>query len=209
MINVIICDDHQLFIQGVKQGLETTEDIKIVDTALNGVALLEKIQHIYADIVLLDIEMPDMDGIEVARQLQKNGSNLKIIALSMHDNATMIHKMIKAGASGYLIKNTTSKELSDAIRAVYRGERFFKGGVLNKIIEFSDEEHEDKKIKLLTSRELEILKLIADGKSNIEIASDLFISIHTVHSHRKNMLRKLNLKNTPELLKVGYKNNLI
>lgn len=210
MINLAICDDHELFIQGVARVLEGSKDIKIVGTALNGLSLLQMLKTTQVDIILLDIEMPELDGIETAKLVKQLNSRIKIIALSMHDNAPKIHKMVKAGANGYLIKNTNSKELSTAIRTVYAGEKFFKGGVLNKIIDFSDEDQrEETKIALLTSREKEILKLIADGKSNQEIATHLYISIHTVHSHRKNMLKKLNLKNTPELIKIAYKNNLI
>lgn len=209
MINVIICDDHQLFIQGVVQGLEEATEINIIDTALSGKELLEKVRNNAVDVVLLDIEMPGMNGLEVAATLSQLAPEVKILALSMHDNATMIHRMIKSGARGYLIKNTTSEEITQAIRAVFKGERFFKGGVLNKIIEFNGQEKENDRIELLTEREIEILKLIADGLSNSEIADELFISIHTVHSHRRNMLKKLGLKNTAELLKIGYQNDLI
>lgn len=209
MVKIIICDDHELFIHGVARVLQEDPDIKIIDTALNGNDLLEKLSKVTPNIILLDIHMPQMDGIETAMQVKKRYPNIKIIALSMYDDATKIHKMIKAGASGYLLKNTNSKELSTAIKTVFNGEQFFKGGVLNRIIEFSDEEKEETKIALLTRREKEILKLIADGKSNQEIADFLYISIHTVHSHRKNMLKKLNLKNTPELIKIAYKNGLI
>jgi len=150
-----------------------------------------------------------MNGMQVTQKLKADKPNIHVIGLTMHDNASAIKRMIRAGARGYLIKNTNIEELVEAIETVYNGEQFFKGIVLNKIIEFSNEHNMEDPIELLTDRELEILRLVAKGKSNNEIAEDLFISIHTVHSHRKNMIKKLGLKNTAELVSFAFKNSLL
>ena len=128
----------------------------------------------------------------------------------MHDNHNIIEQAVKAGAKGYLIKNTNISEIREAIKTVLNQDHYFKGGVLNKIIEFSGDANVSKNaIRLLTERELEILNLIALGKANQEIAEALFISIHTVHSHRKNIIKKLGVNNTAELISFAFQNNLI
>ena len=207
-IKVMICDDHPFFVKGVAQGLEKYPNIEVVAVAYTGEGVIDKLKIHKVDIVLLDIELPDYNGFEIVKEITSFHAPVKVIALSMHDEANIIHRMMKFGAKGYLIKNTSVKELTEAIEAVHKGKTYLKGGVLSKVVEFSNK-NQPNPIELLTEREIEIIKLVADGKSNNEIADNLFISIHTVHSHKKNMLKKLNLKNSVELISMAYKNKLI
>jgi DNA-binding NarL/FixJ family response regulator len=210
MIKVLICDDHKIFLNGLKSGIQSLQDIKVVGEACNGKeTLLFLLKAKNVDVVLLDIEMPEMNGIDITHKIKAKHPHTEVIALTMYDNARMINEMIKAGAKGYLTKNTSIKEIGEAIKSVHRGEAFFKGGVLNKIIEFSSESSKATRYDLLTAREKEVLKLIASGKPNNEIAQELFISVHTVNSHRKNILKKLDAKNTVGLIYFASKNGLI
>lgn len=204
----MICDDHPFFVKGVSQGLEKYPNIEVTAVAYTGEEVIDKLKIHRVDIVLLDIELPDYNGFEIVKEITSFHAPVKVIALSMHDEANVIHRMMKFGAKGYLIKNTSVRELTEAIETVHKGKNYLKGGVLSKVVEFSNN-NQPNPIELLTEREIEIIKLVADGKSNNEIADKLFISIHTVHSHKKNMLKKLNLKNSVELISMAYKNKLI
>lgn len=213
-IRVLICDDHQIFIDGLISGLQDDPDIQVAGQASEGKTVLPtlgKVKNI--DLILLDVEFPDADGIVLTQQIKAEFPHVRVIGLSMHDSATVIRKMIKAGADGYLIKNTKIEEIIEAVRQVHSGEKYFKGLVLDKIIEFSSDPEKERggpsAEKLLTPREKQILRLIAAGKSNQQIANELFISVHTVNSHRKNMIKKLKLSNTAELVSFAYKNDLL
>ncbi len=208
-INVLICDDHQIFIDGLRQGLDKEIGINVCCQALSGEEVLAKANEVKVDVVVMDIELPNMNGIQTTRKLKALYPDIQVIALSMHDNTKIIQRMIRSGAKGYLLKNTSIKELAQAISEVFHGRQFFKGVVLNKIIEFSSGGQMVDPMELLTERELEILKFITQGKSTTDIADQLFISTHTVKSHRKNLLRKLNQKNSAGLVSFALKNNLI
>ncbi|MEO1712327.1 MAG: response regulator transcription factor, partial [Bacteroidota bacterium] len=148
-------------------------------------------------------------GPEVTKLIKTEYPSIKVIGLTMHDGAKTISKMTKVGVDGYLLKNTKLEEITQAIEAVHEGQKYFKGIVLNKIIEFSNADQSVDPAELLTRRELEILKLLAQGKQTTEIADALYISIHTVNSHRKNMIKKLKLRNTAELISFSYQNELL
>lgn len=207
-IKILACDDHQIFVDGLKNTLEKEKNFGPVATALNGDDVLKAVDADHIDVVLMDIEMPGVDGIEATRQISKSHPEVKVIALSMHDDSNVIRKMIQAGAKGYLIKNAGFQELVQAINTVNEGGQYFKGAVLNRIIDFSEDDEGPDPWELLTDREIEVLKLIAAEKSNLEIASELFISVHTVSSHRKNMIKKLGVKNSAGLLKYAVQKGL-
>lgn len=209
-IKLLICDDHQIFIDGLKFGIKEYPEIELVGEALSGRSTLDQLQQgLQVDVVLLDVEMPGIKGPEVARRIKKEYPSIKVIGLTMHDGAKAVLKMTKVGVDGYLLKNTTLQEITQAIKSVHAGQKYFNGVVLNKIIEFSNTEETANPSELLTKRELQILQLITEGKLNAEIADQLYISVHTVNSHRKNMIKKLNLRNTAELISFSFKNNLI
>ena len=209
-VNIMICDDHQIFIDGVSNGLETYEHIEVVATTTRAEELMDTLEHLDVHLVLLDIEMPEINGIQLTYRIAKKFPNIKVIMLSMHDSQSVIGQALKAGAKGYLIKNASIKEIVEAINTIHNGDVYFKGIVLNRIIEFSsDPKSSTDALSLLTERELEILNLVVRGQANQAIADQLFISIHTVHSHRKNILKKLGVKNTAELISFAFKNNLV
>ena len=209
-IKLLICDDHQIFIDGLKFGIQDHPRIELIGEALTGQSVLDQLQAgLQPDVVLLDVEMPGLKGPEVTELIKKNYASIRVIGLTMHDGAKTIGKMTKVGVDGYLLKNNKLDEILQAIEAVHEGQKYFKGIVLNKIIEFSNADQSVDSSELLTRRELEILQLLAKGKQTTEIADALYISIHTVNSHRKNMIKKLNLRNTAELISFSYQNNLI
>ncbi len=209
-INIMICDDHQIFIDGLKAGLEDADNICIAATSNNGENVMDQLDQRAIDVILMDVELPNRNGVELTSMIASKHPAIKVIMLTMHDDHKIIDQAVKAGARGYLIKNTTIAEIEEAIKTVYNDHPYFKGGVLNKIIEFSnDPKDANNLIQLLTERELQILVLIAKGKSNQEFAESLFISIHTVHSHRKNIIKKLGVNNTAELISFAYQNQLI
>ncbi len=213
-IKIILADDHQIVRDGIKALLEKEDNIKIIDEAADGKELLEKIKQHKPDIVLMDISMPEISGIEATKILSTQEPDIKVLILSMYLNEDFILDAIKAGAKGYLPKNTTKLELIDAINTINSGNNFFSQKVSSVIINsyVKKEQNEDgEKIitKKLTSREIEILKLFAEGYTNKEIADNLFISIRTVESHKNHIMKKFNVKNTVQLIKLALKNKII
>jgi len=197
MIRLAIADDHQSLIDGIKLLLKYEEDIEFVGTANDGEELLEIIKLKQPHVVLTDIRMPKMDGIELTKQIHQNWPDIKIIAFSMFDQDSAIQQMLDAGVCGYLLKNSALEEVLKAIRAVYNGQNYFDANI--DITNTEDANHKTK--GKLTNRQIEILKRIAQGKTTNEIAEELFIGVHTVSTHRKNIARILGLKGKGELLR--------
>jgi two-component system, NarL family, response regulator NreC len=194
MIRLVIAEDHNALIDGVKLLLEKEEDIQFVGYANNGEQLCHLVKNKKPDVVITDIRMPVMDGITAARSILKDQPHIKLIAFTMFDQDEAVHQMLEAGAKGYILKNSSLAELLLAVRTVYAGNSYFGTGVVqpNGI---------QTQKGLLSKRQLEILKLIAVGNTNQEIANQLFIGKTTVETHRKNMIRILNLKGAGELLR--------
>jgi two-component system nitrate/nitrite response regulator NarL len=198
MIRLAIAEDHQSLIDGIKLLLEYEEGITIVGTANDGETLLEIVDKKQPNVVLTDIRMPKMDGIEATKHIKKKYPHIHVLAFSMFDQTDAIQQMLDAGASGYILKNSTLKEVHKAIRAVSKGETYFDANINTNVL--NTETHTKTK-GLLTKRQIEILELIALGKTSREIADALFIGIHTVDTHRKNMVQILNLKGKGELMR--------
>ena len=194
MITIAIAEDHQSLIDGIKLLLEFEEDIQIVGEANNGEDLLQIVRSKQPDIVLTDIRMPKMDGITAAKIIRKEFPDCRIIAFSMFEQDEAVQQMIDAGASAYITKNSSLKLLLTAIKAVANNETYFEADIKKS-------EHRDTASTPISPREKEILELIAQGKTSQEIAEQLFIGKSTVDSHRKNLLRKLNLQGKSELLR--------
>ncbi|UXE67350.1 MAG: response regulator transcription factor [Chryseotalea sp. WA131a] len=194
MIKLVIAEDHNALIDGVKLLLEKEEDIQFVGFANNGEQLCQLVKNKKPDVVVTDIRMPVMDGITAARSILKDQPDIKVIAFTMFDQDEAVHQMLEAGAKGYILKNSSLAELLLAVRTVYAGNSYFGTGV-------AQPSGVQMQKGLLSKRQLEILKLIAVGKTNQEIADQLFIGKTTVETHRKNMIRILNLKGTGELLR--------
>ncbi|WP_057940505.1 response regulator [Algoriphagus resistens] len=210
MINVLIADDHQMFIDGMKALLQDLPGIKVVGEASNGKEAVVHCKDHSVDLVIMDVNMPEMDGVEATKELCKTNKNLKILGLSMHRDRHFISDMLKSGASGYILKNTGKKELLDAIQTLYKGETYVSEEV-NKILltSFLKDSAKYEVNEKLSGRETEVLESIAIGLTTLEIGEKLFISKNTVETHRKNLLYKLKAKNTAELVNNAYKRGLI
>ncbi|WP_242083634.1 response regulator [Aestuariivivens sediminis] len=207
-IRLIIADDHELFRNGLKELLKNHNDVEVVNCASDGVELLEFIKtDNNIDIILLDITMPNMDGFEVLKRLKHLNNTIKPIVISMHDAGNYIAKCAKKGAYGYLLKNTDQEELLKAVRMVSKGKKYFNQKISEKMINFMSEHTVSN--DMLSKKELEVLELISKGLTTKEIAAKLYVSSRTIETHRANILKKLNVKNTAELIKKAVKINLI
>lgn len=213
-VKIVLVDDHQIVRDGIKSLLKDQEHINIIAEAHCGSEIMELLSKIAPDLIIMDISMPGKSGIEIAQEIKEKYTESKILFLSMFLNEEFILNGIKAGAKGYLPKNTTKTELLKAIETINAGNDYFSEEVskiiLKSYVKSAQNEEEDKnKIELLTNREIEILKLFADGYTNHEISDMLHISIRTVESHKTHIMQKLEMKSTVELIKFALKNNII
>lgn len=207
-IKLIIADDHELFRKGLAELLRKHDDIKIVKSVGDGLEFMELVNSQFeADIVLLDITMPNMDGFQVLKELKTLASDIKPIVISMHNDGNYIAKCAKMGAYGYLLKNTDEAELILAIRSVSSGKKYFSAEISEKMINFMSTQSISENV--LSNKETEVLGLISKGLTTKEIAAKLFVSSRTIETHRANVLKKLEVKNTAELIKKATKMNLI
>ncbi len=207
MIELVIVDDHPLILDGMKTALKENKEIMLRGVAESGIKLLEMLKFISCDVIIMDINMPDMDGIEATQQVLKKHPEIKIIAFSQYDDKHFIRRMLKSGARGYLLKNTSTDEIINAIKEVNRGVLFL-GNNLPNLYKKQDSRKGMPLISILTKREQDVLKLICQEKSTKEIASELFISIHTVETHRANLLSKIKARNTAGIVKWAIQNDL-
>jgi DNA-binding NarL/FixJ family response regulator len=207
---VIIVDDHTLFRNGLRILLNTLEDYQVVAEAANGKQFIDLLEKSVPDLVLLDINMPVMDGIEAATIAQKLYPDLKIITLSMYGEEDYYYKMVNAGVKGFVLKNSDIKEVKTALDVVYEGGSFFSSELLQNLVNSLKSSSKSKESHAeLSEREMEILILICQGLSNQEIGDKLFISKRTVDKHRANILEKSESKNTAQLVVYAIKNKLV
>jgi DNA-binding NarL/FixJ family response regulator len=207
-IKLIIADDHQLFRNGLEELLRKYTDIKIIKSVADGFEFMEIAKRqLEADIVLLDITMPNMDGFQVLNELKTLSSGIKPIVISMHNDGNYIAKCAKMGAYGYLLKNTDEAELILAIRTVNKGKKYFSAEISEKMVNFMSTQSISENV--LSKKETEVLGLISKGLTTNEIAAKLFVSSRTIETHRANILKKLEVKNTAELIKRASEMNLI
>jgi DNA-binding NarL/FixJ family response regulator len=207
---VIIVDDHTLFRNGLRILLNTLEDYQVVAEAANGKQFLDLLEIDMPDLVLLDINMPVMDGIEAATIAQKLYPGLKIITLSMYGEEDYYYKMVNAGVKGFVLKNSDIVEVKTALDVVYEGGSFFSSELLQNLVNSLKSSSKSKEFHAeLSEREMEILILICQGLSNQEIGDKLFISKRTVDKHRANILEKSESKNTAQLVVYAIKNKLV
>jgi two-component system response regulator NreC len=204
MITIIMAEDHQMLIDGVKSFYEYDDEISIIDSANNGDELMKLVTLKQPKLVITDIRMPIMDGIEATKAIKKKFPHIYILAMTMFDQPEAIKQMLDAGATGYILKNSGIKMLSKAIFSVTKGETFFDPNVAFNFMNDYIDDHvtigKSQKI-ILSNREKEILQLIANGKTSKEISKNLCIAKTTVDTHRKNMIRKLNLATGSDLIK--------
>lgn len=214
-IKIMLVDDHQIVRDGIKALLESLDNVQVIGEASNVPELLDKLEITKPDIIVTDISMPEISGIELTRIINENTKycGIKVLILSMFTNEDFIFNAIKAGAKGYLPKNTNRRELFEAVNTIYNGDEYFSESISNIILKSyikkaKNEDQADKKEEL-SVRETEILKHFAQGMSNQEIADKLFISIRTVESHKNHIMQKLELKSTVDLIKFAIKNKIV
>lgn len=197
MIRLAIAEDHQSLIDGIKLLLEYEDDIEIVGTSNDGEELLKLVKLKQPNVVITDIRMPKVDGISATKQIKEEFPQIKVLGFTMFDQQDAIKQMLDAGASGYLLKNSPLQEVLNAVRSVYTGKSYYDAN-----IKVEDDNNTNKKAKgKLTKRQIEILALVGQGKTSREIADELFIGVHTVDTHRKNMIRILGLHGKGELMR--------
>jgi DNA-binding NarL/FixJ family response regulator len=212
MIKILIADDHQMFIDGLKSILSQQKQCEIIAEANNGLEVLEQLNSHTIDVVLLDVNMPEMDGIAATKKIRELHPEVKVLMLTMFNTRDYIEKLLKAGAHGYILKNTGKEELIEAIEKVHSGESFFSEEVKLKIMEGLQQK---KKLEQdmfqieLTEREQQVLTLIVKEYTTNEIAEELFISPHTVETYRKNLTSKLPVKNIAGLVRYAIQMGLV
>lgn len=214
-IRVVICDDHALFRRGLIMVLETEADIEVVAEAEDGVDAVAKVTDLVPDVVLMDVRMPGVDGIAATQQIADAVPTAKIIMLTVSDEESDLYEAIKAGAAGYLLKEISIEEVATAVRAVVAGQSLISPSMASKLlIEFTNlakraDERSTVPAPRLTEREVEVLRFVALGKSNREIAGDLFISENTVKNHVRNILEKLHLHTRMEAVMYAVREKLL
>jgi DNA-binding NarL/FixJ family response regulator len=208
-IKIALADDHQLFRNGLKILLGSFNEFEVVAEASNGNELLRALETTAADIVLMDISMPEMDGVEATGRLSREMPGTRVIALSMYGEEEYYYRMLDAGAKGFILKDSDISDVHDAIIAVHKGGNYFSQELLYHVINRIKNREQEVKSSSLSKREKEILLKICEGLSNHEIADSLFISKRTVDKHRANLLAKTGSKNTASLILYAIKNRLI
>lgn len=210
-IRVLIADDHTIVRQGLVGILQASEDIEVVGEAADGAEAVEKAQKLKPDVVVLDVSMPHLSGLEAARRIRESVPATRVLVLTMHDDEEYVLKMVRAGASGYLLKDSAASELLAGIHALKSGKAYFGPHASRALAEAyqSDRPLPDDPFERLTDREREIFQLVVEGKTNAQIAEMLFISPKTVDNHRTRMMEKLGIHGTAELVRFAAKHNLL
>ena len=207
-IRILLADDHAVVRQGFKMILAAQSDMEIVGEAANGREAVELAQQLSPDVVVMDVSMPELNGIEATRRLASSVPHARVVALSMHKDSVYVREILRAGARGYLLKDSGAADLVAAIRAVASGESYLSPAVSNAVLD-DYRRLATNPIDLLTSREREVLQLLAESKTNKEIAGVLNLSVYTVEAHRGRIMEKLNLHSIGELVLFAVRNGLV
>lgn len=209
MIKVLVADDHPIFRSGLKQILSDVPDIRVTGEAKDGHDVLNLVRESHYDVVVLDISMPGMDGLEVLKHLKQVKTELPVLILSVHPDEQYGLRAMKAGASGYLTKNSPPEELVAAIRKVKRGRKYLSASLTDQIIEHLDDGRARVLHESLSDREFKVMHLIANGKSPGEIAEELSLSVKTVSTYRTRIMEKMNMKTNANLIRYCIENGLL
>ncbi|MCB8985708.1 MAG: response regulator transcription factor [Ardenticatenaceae bacterium] len=213
MLKVIVADDHHLVREGIRALLEKNGNVQVLGEASNGIEAVKMVETLSPDLIVMDISMPKLDGIQATEQISKLNVPTRVIILSMHSKASIVQEVLRKGAKGYLLKSAISEELSLAIQAASHDNIYLSPSVSLSLLdnlwalqaETGQTHHDD----LLTARERQVLQLIAEGYTNNEIAAMLTVSVKTVEKHRTNLMSKLNVHDVPSLIRTAIKYNLI
>src|SRR5271157_2712566 len=207
-IRILLADDHAVVRQGFKMILSSQPDMEIVGEAGNGREAVELAENLKPDVVVMDVAMPELNGIEATRRLAASVPHARVVALSMHKDNVYVREILRAGARGYLLKDSVAADLVSAIRAVAQGEGYISPAVSDAVLD-DYRRHVTNPIDLLSSREREVLQMLAEGKTNKEIAAILNLSVYTVDAHRGRIMEKLNVHSINELVRFAVRNGLI
>jgi DNA-binding NarL/FixJ family response regulator len=213
-LRILVADDHDLMRRGVKTLLESHEGWQVCGEAKTGREAVEKVEELKPDIIILDISMPDLNGVEAARRIRKLSVNVEILILSMHYSDQLIHEIVEAGVRGFIVKSDSDRDLIMAVESLARHKPFFTSYATEVILTNFNVGARTKPVpelttKRLTSREREIVQLLAEGKSSKEVASSLGISVKTAETHRANIMRKLDLHSVSELVRYAVRNQIV
>jgi DNA-binding NarL/FixJ family response regulator len=207
-IRILLADDHAVVRQGFKMILAAQPDMEIVGEAGNGREALDLAGQLQPDVIVMDVAMPELNGIEATRRIADISPRSRVLALSMHKDSVYVREILRAGARGYLLKDSISSDLLAAVRAIARGEGYLSPGVSDAVLN-DYRRHVTDPIDLLSSREREVLQMIAEGKTNKEIATVLNLSVYTVDSHRGHIMEKLNLHSVTDLVRFAVRCGLV
>ena len=210
-ISLILVDDHQIVIDGLKALLEGVKGIMVLGEANSGEELLKTLTFLSPNLIILDVNMPGMDGVETCRKVRQQFPEIQVMALTMHNDRGVIQAMTQAGAKGYVLKNTSREELVEAIRKVNQGKRYIIEEATERLLEPEPSTVVSEEVipAVLTSREREILSLIAEGYSNTEIGDQLNISHRTVDTHRTNLMKKIGVRNIAGLIRYAFRHGIV
>ena len=209
-IRILLVDDHRLILDGIQGLLKEMAGMECVGTCANGVEALAAVEHLAMDVVLMDIDMPVLDGIAALERIKRDKPQLKVIMLSMHDEPAMVQRVLEMGADGYLVKNCGRAELMLAIRNVHAGQRHFASALVEGLLERRQERAvQNELLRDLSEREVEVLAALAEGLGNKEIGERLFISPRTVDTHRTNLMKKLDVHHVAGLVRIAIKAGLV
>jgi len=211
-IKVVIADDHTILRQGIKALLDNQAGIEVIGEAKDGREALTLIERLLPDVILMDIAMPGLNGLEATRRIKKKFPGIKVLVLTMYTNEEYVFQILQAGANGYLVKETAFQDLISAIKAVHRDEAFMSPSISKKVINRYTQRVREANATtgdMLTTREREILQLIAEGSSSKKIAEALFISPKTVETHRTHIMDKLNIHNRTDLIKYAIRTGIV
>lgn len=205
---ILLADDHSVVRHGFRRILDAQEDMEVVGEVSNGREAVEQCGALHPDVIIMDVTMPELNGIEATRRIAEIVPRARVLALSMHRDSVYVREILRAGARGYLLKDSGEADLVSAVRAVAQGEGYLSPAVSEAVL--SDyRKHVTNPIDLLTSREREVLQLVAEGKTNKEIATGLNLSVYTVEAHRGKIMEKLNLHSASEMVRFAIRNGLI
>ena len=205
---ILLADDHSVVRGGFRMILSAQPDMEVAGEATNGREAVDAAAALQPDVVVMDVSMPQLNGIEATRRIAEGSPRTRVLALSMHKDSVYVREILRAGARGYLLKDASDADLVNAVRAIARGEGYLSPAVSDAVL--SDyRKHVTNPIDLLSTREREVLQLIAEGQTNKEIANSLNLSVYTVEAHRGRVMEKLNLHSTGELVRFALRNGLI
>ncbi len=209
MIRILLADDHKIVRDGLRALLAQDKDMKVIGEARDGLSAVELALAQIPDVIIMDVSMPEISGIEATRQIVERHPGIKVIALSMHSDKRYVSGILSAGAAGYLLKDCAFEELGDAIRKVIADEVYLSPGITGVVVQdYIERLEQGKNQQILSSREREVLKYLADGQNTKEIAYNLNVSVKTVETHRRRVMEKLNLQTMAELTKYAIRNGL-